>query len=279
MTVSNYADLQAAISDDAPRIVQVSGTISGSGPMVRVGSNKTIIGLGANATISGFGFNITGWTGTGTCSTSGTIVDRGNIIIRNLTFRNAPDDSVNVECFSHNIWVDHNTFYPASDGSVDIKRGSDWVTVSWNHFVGTTKTSLVGHSDSNSAQDRGRLHVTYHHNYFDSTDQRAPRVRYGQVHVMNNYARDIGDYMIGLGVECDVYSDGNYVIDADEVVDTYGGSRHTWDASNMLVNVHDPIVQNGQAFNPGSYYNYTLDPAANIPGIVTNGAGAGKIAL
>jgi pectate lyase len=266
--------LQAAIADDEPRIVQISGTISGSGPMLRVGSNKTIIGLGSSAGISGFGFNVSSDV---SCYNGSVQTGDSNIIIRNLTFSNAADDSINVECFSRNVWIDHNTFNSASDGSVDIKRGSDWVTVSWNHFNNTNKTSLVGHDDGNAAQDTGRLHVTYHHNHFDTTGQRNPRVRYGQVHVFNNYAHDLGDYMIGLGVDCDVYSDYNYIERVEEVVDTYGGSDHTFTDTNILVEVEDAIVQNGQAFNPGSYYGYNPDPAADVPGLVIGGAGAGHL--
>ncbi len=53
VTVTNYAQLAAAIADDSPRIVRVSGIITGDGAeMLDVRSNKTIIGVGSNATIS-----------------------------------------------------------------------------------------------------------------------------------------------------------------------------------------------------------------------------------
>ena len=64
----------------------------------------------------------------------------------------------------------------------------DYVTVSWNHTHDHTKNMLLGHDDGNGAQDIGRLKVTYHHNWFDGTRQRNPRVRFGEpVHVYNNY--------------------------------------------------------------------------------------------
>ena len=54
---------------------------------------------------------------------------------------------------------------------------------------------LLGHDDDNAAQDVGRLRVTYHHNFFDGSDQRNPRVRFAEpVHVYNNYYRNSGDY-------------------------------------------------------------------------------------
>ena len=57
-----------------------------------------------------------------------------NVIIRNLVFRNASDDSINVQMFSHHVWIDHNDLAQGYDGLIDIKRGSSYVTVSWNHL-------------------------------------------------------------------------------------------------------------------------------------------------
>lgn len=87
--------------------------------MLDVGSNKTIIGVGTNATISGFGLDVNGW-GPEEVAWGGDLCDPAekdrfthvqNVIIRNLSFRNSPDDSVNVQCYSHHVWIDHNTFY------------------------------------------------------------------------------------------------------------------------------------------------------------------------
>ena len=122
-----------------------------------------------------------------------------NVIIRNLTFRNATDDSINVQMFSHHVWIDHNDLAQGYDGLIDIKRGSSYVTVSWNHTHHHTKNMLLGHDDGNGAQDIGRLKVTYHHNWFDQTPQRNPRVRFGEpVHVYNNYYV----YNTDVGVAC-----------------------------------------------------------------------------
>ena len=87
-----------------------------------------------------------------------------------------------------NVWVDHNSFTNGYDGAVDIKRGSDFVTVSWNRIFGHDKSMLLGHTDDNASQDVGHLRVTYHHNWFDGSGTRHPRVRFGNpVHVYNNY--------------------------------------------------------------------------------------------
>ncbi|WP_437728441.1 pectate lyase family protein [Sorangium sp. So ce861] len=285
VTVTTYAELAAALGDDAPRVIRISGTIAGGGaPMLRVRSNKTLIGVGADATIDGFGFDVSGWTEelaasageTCTAATPEGYTPVSNVIIRNLTFVNSADDSINVPCFSHHVWIDHNTFERSHDGSVDVKRGSDWVTVSWNHFHQTVKSMLLGHSDDNGAQDTGRLHVTYHHNWFDHSDQRHPRVRFGHAHVFNNFAVGLGDYMIGKGVGCSIYADGNYLQDAEAATDDYGGSDLTWTDTNVVINT-DPASANGQGFDPSMFYAWTPDPAEEIPTLVPAGAGAGVL--
>ncbi|WP_247676497.1 cellulose binding domain-containing protein [Micromonospora sp. M51] len=161
-TVSNASGLTSALNATGAAVIRVTGTITCSG-MLRVRSNKTILG-NDGATIVGCGFNISG--------------DR-NVIIRNLTFRNWNDDAINVQESATNIWIDHNSFSNGYDGAVDIKRGSDFVTVSWNRVFSHDKTMLLGHSDDNAGQDVGHLRVSYHHNWFDGSNQRTPRVRFG----------------------------------------------------------------------------------------------------
>ncbi|MET8353644.1 MULTISPECIES: pectate lyase family protein [unclassified Micromonospora] len=86
--------------------------------------------------------------------------------------------------------IDCNDLSDGYDRLLDIKRESDFIMVSWNHFHHHSKSALVGHSDNYPA-DLGKLRVTYHHNFFDGTDQRHPRVRFADlVHVLNNYYRN-----------------------------------------------------------------------------------------
>ncbi|MEK8107496.1 cellulose binding domain-containing protein [Micromonospora sp. M12] len=156
-TVTTASALTSALNATGAAVIRVSGTISCSG-MLRIRSNKTILG-NSGATIAGCGFNVSG--------------DR-NVIIRNLTFRNWNDDAINVQESATNIWIDHNSFSNGYDGAVDIKRGSDFVTVSWNRVFSHDKTMLLGHSDDNASQDVGHLRVSYHHNWFDGSNQRNP---------------------------------------------------------------------------------------------------------
>ncbi len=143
-----------------------------------------------------------------------------NILIRNLTFQDFYDDGINVgEPETHHVWIDHCTFghpsvLPADsdhpDGCCDIKNGASYVTVSWCMFRNSWKTSLVGHSDNNGATDSGRLKVTYFANCFTGSNSRHPRVRFGEVHVLNNYYENIGSYGIAAANSAQVYAEGNF---------------------------------------------------------------------
>ncbi|MDX3797184.1 polysaccharide lyase family 1 protein [Streptomyces sp. AK04-3B] len=141
-----------------------------------------------------------------------------NVIVRNLNFAATEDcfpqwdptdgstgnwnsnyDSVTLRGATH-VWADHNTFTDAPhldgvnpkyygrefqihDGSLDITKSSDLVTVSRNQFTNHDKTMLIGSSDSEPA---GKLRVSIHHNVWKGIVQRAPLARVGQVHIYNN---------------------------------------------------------------------------------------------
>lgn len=293
--VTTFAELVATVKDSTPRIVEIAGTITASGgvAMVDVGSNKTIIGVGTNATISGFGLDINGWTNAEQ-DCAPTNMDPNaqtkNVVVRNITFTGAADDSINIQCYSHHIWIDHNTFTAGTDGSVDVKRGSDLVTVSWNRFTGTDKTMLLGHSADNGAQDRGYLRVTYHHNFFDSTNTRTPRVRFGLAHVFNNYVSS-NDYFLGLGVDAKIYAEGNFVEKAKTLTQTFTestGYHLTWASSNQYdvatvtranssgATMSEWLDADGSVAAPNEY-RYTVDAASSLASSVRANAGAGRL--
>jgi pectate lyase len=279
VTVTSASQLLDYISRTGPYVIQVQGTIALPGPMHVVASDKTIVGLGSDATITGGGFTL-GYLGLAVDNTvtSPPANATKNVIIRNLTFRNYPDDGINVQMFSHHVWIDHNTFLPGFDGALDIKRGSDYVTVSWNNFEKTNKNSLVGHDDNNGAQDIGRLHVTYHHNWFNATTQRNPRVRFAElVHVYNNYYSDIGDYGVASAMNAGVLLEGNYFKNTEDtaLAFKYGTGRLV--ARNNVLVASDPPETNGSVPEASSSYSYTQDNPNNIPSIVQASAGAGKL--
>ncbi|MEU4558727.1 right-handed parallel beta-helix repeat-containing protein [Actinoplanes sp. NPDC023936] len=262
-TVTSASALTTALASTSAATIRVSGTISCSG-MLRVRSNKTIIG-NAGAAIVGCGFNING--------------DR-NVIIRNLSFRNWNDDAINVQESATNIWVDHNSFSNGNDGAVDIKRGSDFITVSWNRVFNHDKSMLLGHSDSNASQDTGHLRVTYHHNWFDASTQRHPRVRFGNpVHVYNNYYYNNSGYGVASTEGAGVLVEANSFEGVD---DPYHLGEGSSDAGTLVAR-NNLLVNSGSGQTGGSVrsipYSYTADAASSVKSIVTANAGAGRINL
>lgn len=259
VTVTNASQFLDYISRSGSYIIRVDGTINISG-MNDVASNKTIVGVGSNGHISGGGLDMSGVN---------------NVIIQNLTFTGSSDDAINIQDGSTNIWVDHCTFGPVSDGQLDIKRESDFITVSWNHFYDHDHTCLLGHSD-NHTEDIGHLRVTYHHNFFDGTEGRNPRIRYSALaHVFNNYYRN-NNYGIASTQDANALVEGNYFENVDDpcLVGYASSSDGNLVERNNIYSGSGSPETRGSVPNPP--YGYSLDNAANIPGIVMNGAGAGN---
>ncbi|GAB2704081.1 hypothetical protein GCM10027018_24510 [Paenibacillus thermoaerophilus] len=77
-----------------------------------------------------------------------------NVIIRNLEFDELWEwdesskgkydkndwDYITIEGASSKIWIDHCTFHMAYDGLVDVKKGSNGVTISWSTFRGDDRS-------------------------------------------------------------------------------------------------------------------------------------------
>lgn len=313
VTVTTFEDLERQISSPGARVVQIQGTIASPDETfvkLRVGSNKSIVGLGADAALEHIGFDVTGWGDAETGALAdfcepefvGQFAPVSNVIIRNLTFRDtlggsSDADAIVVQCYAHHVWLDHNTFLGVAngnDGAIDIKRGADWVTVSWNHLVGWDKSMLLGHDDANGEQDRGTLHVTYHHNYFENTRQRHPRIRFAHAHLLNNYLFNdasvpnrTASYFLVAGVESNVHADGNLIEHAREIYvvgeESSSDALLTFADDNRVVALSPgaesqfQIESNGRAFAPSSFYSYAVEDAAQLATTVPAFAGAGKL--
>jgi len=263
VTVSNSSQLLSALKASGAGVIRVNGMISISG-MQDIGSNKTLIGVGSGSGITGGGIDVDGVS---------------NVIIQNLNFRGWADDGINVQDGSTRIWIDHNNFSDGYDGAVDIKRGSDYITVSWNKFFNHDKAMLLGHSDGNGSQDRGHLRVSYHHNWFDGSGTRHPRVRFGNpVHVFNNYYNG-NEYGVASTMDAGVLVEGNYFENVDEpTLVGYADSD-----PGTLVQRDNYFVGSGSPQSAGSVgsipYSYRLDTASGVKSIVTSGAGVGRISV
>jgi len=161
--------------------------------------NITIEGIGNDATIHGFGCLVRN-----ACS----------VELRNFAIMWCLDDAVSIDTDNTNIWI-HNLdlFYgkPGSaadqkkgDGTLDIKGDSRYTTFAYNHLWDSGKASLCG-----MKSETGPNYLTYHHNWFDHSDSRHPRVRTMSVHVYNNYYDGNAKYGIGVTTGADVFAEAN----------------------------------------------------------------------
>jgi pectate lyase len=282
VTVSTLADLKFYAAQTAPYVIRVSGTITGD-EQIPVESNKSILGVGSTARLVGIGFKV------GASSRFGLI---GNVIFRNLIMEKplAPIDKFSIQYGAHHIWIDHCELFSDRDhgidfydGQADITHGADFVTISWTVFHDHYKNSLVGHSDSNAAEDTGHLTVTYHHNFFVRVDGRNPSIRFGTGHVYNNYFLDIPDYGIASRMGARIRVENNYFqnvvepIRADTSLSPQAGS-----VSHVDTNIFSNCGPNSITTTPSTWvppYSYPLDAAAGIPALVQQWAGVGKIAF
>ena len=214
-----------------------------------------------------------------------------NVIIQNMNIRGVPgNDAIQIENAS-NIWIDHNTmsstieddvdFY---DGMIDITHAGDLVTVSWNIVRDHWKTSLVGHSDSNASEDVGHLRVTYHHNWFDRTFERSPRVRFGEtVHVFNNYYTNINhntdSYAIASVMNAGVLVEGNVFENVQQAC--WSASGYADSDPGRLVARDNSLTNSGPCETNGTVaavpYSYSAESSGTVKSTVTAGAGAGKL--
>ncbi|MFC4560774.1 polysaccharide lyase family 1 protein [Nocardiopsis mangrovi] len=259
--VTSGGALADAMTEDGPLVIEVQGSVGLDG-MNDVSSDKTVIGVGSNAAITGGGIDVDG---------------ASNVIIQNIAFSGWDDDAINVQDGSTNVWIDHNSFTNGHDGATDVKRESDYVTISWNHYFDHEKTALLGHSDGHTA-DIGNLRVSYHHNYFEGTESRHPRVRFAdQVHVYNNYYQGNAEYGVASTMNAGVIVEGNYFEDVDNPTHVgYADSDpgRIVERNNVYDNSGAPEAAGSVAAVP---YRYTLDDPRSIPGIVRGGAGPGNL--
>ncbi|KAJ6750058.1 hypothetical protein OIU85_000665 [Salix viminalis] len=133
-----------------------------------------------------------------------------HVIICNLEFEGGrgPDvDGIQIKPNSKHIWIDRCSLRDYDDGLIDITRESTDITISRCHFAQHDKTMLIG-ADPTHVGDRC-IRVTIHHCFFDGTRQRHPRVRFGKVHLYNNYIRNWGIYAVCASVESQIYSQCN----------------------------------------------------------------------
>jgi pectate lyase len=172
--------------------------------------------------------------------------------------------------------------------------------VSYNRFTGHDKTMLIGSSNT-VGPDVGRLNVTLHHNVFDGTLQRLPRIRFGQVDIYNNLYKVSGDefrYAVSIGVQSAAYLENNAFIigggvAVEDLLYDWGGTTLTekgsWVAADgrllrpasllQAYNAsHDPDLGDSAGWTPTLRRGLVL-PTVLVPLATSVLAGAGRLGI
>ena len=200
-------------NDTRPLIIRLIGQVTDlsymlGGDIVIENSNNpnsyiTFEGIGEDATADGWGIRIK---------------NASNIEVRNIGTINcnsSEGDNIGLQQNDDYIWVHNCDFFygdaggdadqAKGDGALDCKK-STYVTFSYNHFWDSGKCNLLGLSEGTTEG----LYITYHHNWYDHSDSRHPRVRYYSAHVYNNYYDGNAKYGIGSTLGSSVFAEGNY---------------------------------------------------------------------
>lgn len=200
--------------DNRPLIIRMIGQITDPAVLLNgdivienknnINSHITLEGVGEDAVADGWGIRIK---------------NASNIEIRNIGSMNCNSDegdNIGLQQGNDHIWVHNVDFFygdaggdadqAKGDGALDCKR-SKYVTFSYNHFWDSGKSNLLGLSETQGDPD---LLITYHHNWYDHSDSRHPRVRYYTAHVYNNYYDGNSKYGVGSTLGSSVFVENNY---------------------------------------------------------------------
>lgn len=297
INVSTEDELRAALTRGKnatePRIVHVFGKIehAGGGEAIEVGSDITLFGATEDAMISQINLYVK---------------NASNIIIRNLKFsavgstKGSDSDCISIATTSsgkcQNIWIDHCEFFnltpirnPSAslkdkyDGLLDIKKTSEYITVSWCYFHDHYKAVLVGYTDTDTYDRK----ITLHHNRFFQINSRVPSYRGGTGHVYNNYYEGTVDEQgyFGDGVNsregASLLVENNYFTKMDKTIycalEDVKAEGYATGTGNLFVECNNEFTANPGTTPFVPSYDYRMDDASVLPDLLKQFSGVGVI--
>lgn len=256
-------DLQDYLSRPEPYVVTLSDKMVGT-QTISVTSNKTLLGIGDTAHLQGIELSIN---------------RARNVIVQNIKVSHVtPQDAIEINGKSQNIWIDHCELFSDRDhgsdyydGLLDIKNESSFITISWTIFHDHSKTSLISSGDQAVADSV--IRVTYHHNFFYNCNSRLPSIRFGKAHIFNNYYKNCGtainsrmgacvrverNYFTGVGTA--VMMAYSLVVGSVQLIDNHFGNSGVSTSPTCVLDV------------PYAYEGF-LDETEDLPEIITQEIG------
>ena len=248
--------------DNRPLIVRLIGNITDldtmdGGDIVIENNNNingsiTFEGVGNDAVTNGWSVRVKGMT---------------NLEVRNLAAMNCNSkagDDFGLQQDNDHIWIHNNEMFYGDaggdadqvkgDGAMDVKL-STYVTISYNHFWDNGKSSLLGLSENTTAG----YYITYHHNWFDHSDSRHPRVRFYSAHVYNNYYDGVSKYGAGSTEGSSVFMEGNYFRNCKYPMLTSLQGTDVWDPAAQKNNPTTVGIFSGEPGGTIKAFNNILD--------------------
>lgn len=231
--------------------------------------NTTLEGVGDDAVLYGFGLNLK---------------RTAYLEIRNLAFMlwggGGDGDAVSMDTDNQYIWVHNNDFFYGEpggdadqvkgDGSIDMKYNSTNITISFNHFWDSGKVMGCGGATGEDNQ----LLISFHHNWFDHSDSRMPRLTYTNAHVYNNYYDGVGTYGIGTSRFSSAFIENNYFRGTYRPMLIPGQGTDVWEGGSDfsggsftsqdggMAKAYNNSMNGGNSDNDLSYLNQNTTPVA-----------------
>ena len=275
-STSTFTGLQAILAafekgyETRPLDVRIIGTITATdmdallsseglqikGKSNAVNMNITLEGVGEDAGMWGFGMLLR---------------NAVNVELRNFAVMLCLDDAVSLDTDNKYCWVHNMDFFYGKqgsdadqvkgDGTVDIKGNSQYITVAYNHFFDNGKSSLCG-----MTSESGPNYIDYHHNWFDHSDSRHPRVRTMTVHVWNNYYDGCAKYGPGATMGASVFVENNYfrsthdpMLISKQGTDATGSGTFSGEDGGMIKSYGNVYAEKGTS---GNYTPITQNASA-----------------
>ena len=254
-----------------PLVIRILGNVTDSDSLISgdmlidLGSSEdayvTVAGIGDDATVNGWGIRLK---------------NAMNVEIRNIGIMNVNSgegDNIGLQQNNAYVWVHNNDFFygdagsdadqAKGDGALDCKKSS-YSTFSYNHFWDNGKSNLLGLSEGVFSYETTDYYITYHHNWYDHSDSRHPRVRYYNAHVYNNYYDGNAKYGAGSTLGSSVFMEGNYfrnckypMLTSMQGSDLYAGTANSSSANATFSNEDGGFIK--------AYNNYMEGKFTFIP--------------